>query len=239
MTVKSSTLYQIEARLRAALTAPLPGADAHVLVAPRPRLNWTPDLIPDEAHPAAVLMLLYPIYDAPHILLTVRDDGLQKHAGQVSLPGGRLEPDETIVQAALREASEEVGLDPGTVSVIGELTTLYIPVSDFALHPVIGVSATRQDLVAADGEVGRILEVPIATLVDKDRLRTGTRWHRDRFYDVPYFELCEERVWGATAMVLAELLTVLGAPPRDVWNGAGYSRVGGSPVGQTPHDEAS
>ena len=218
MTVESSTLYQIEARLRPALAAPLPGADAHVLLAPRPRLNWTPDLVPDEAHPAAVLILLYPLYDTPHLLLTVRDGGLQKHAGQVSLPGGRLEPDETIVDAALREASEEVGLDRGAVSILGELSTLYIPVSGFALHPVIGVSATRQDLVAADGEVGRILEVPVSTLVDRDRLRPGTRWYRDRFYDVPYFELCEERVWGATAMVLAELLVVLGAPPRDVWN---------------------
>jgi 8-oxo-dGTP pyrophosphatase MutT (NUDIX family) len=221
VTVQSSTLYQIEARLRSALAAPLPGGAAHVLLAPRPRLNWTPDLIPDDAHPAAVLILLYPIYDTPHILLTVRDRELQKHAGQVSLPGGRLEPDETMVEAALREASEEVGLDPGPVSVIGELSTLYVPVSGFAIHPVIGVSTTRQDLVAADGEVGRILEVPIAALVDRDRLRPGARWHRGRFHDVPYFELCEERVWGATAMVLAELLAVLGAPPRDVWDTTG------------------
>ena len=217
--VQFPTLYQIETRLRPALAVPLPGDDAHVLLAPRPRLNWKPGRIPKNAHPAAVLILIYPVYDAPHILLTVRDGGLQKHAGQVSLPGGRLEPDETIVEAALREAAEEVGLDTTVVSVLGELSTLYIPVSGFALHPVIGTCAERPDLVAADGEVGRILEVPISALLDRDRLKAGTRWYRDRFHDVPYFELCEERVWGATAMVLAELLAVLGAPPRDVWNG--------------------
>ena len=213
----SSTLYQIETRIRAALAAPLPGGDAHLVLAPRPRHGWDPGHVPEGSKRAAALVLLYPLYDTPHLLLTVRAGKLAQHAGQVSLPGGMLEPNETVRDAALREATEEVGIDPARVEVLGALTTLYIPVSGFALHPVIGLSEAAPALRPAAAEVGRILQVPLSDLLDPVNLRRGARWRRERLYQVPYFALQEERVWGATAMVLAELLGVLGAPPRDPW----------------------
>ena len=84
---------------------------------------------------AAALLLLYPLDDAPHVLLTVRAGRLTQHGGQVSLPGGGVEGTETVRDAALREATEEVGIDTAGVRILGALSTLYIPVSDFALHP--------------------------------------------------------------------------------------------------------
>ena len=213
MASEYSTLYQIEARLQAAVSGPLPGPDAHRLLAPRPRRGWQPGEVPERARTAAALVLLYPLDDAPHILLTVRSGRLAQHAGQVSLPGGVLEEGEGMRDAALREASEEVGIDPETVRVLGILSTLYIPVSDFALHPVGGVSDSAPAIRAAASEVGRVLQVPLSELADPRSLRRGTRWRQDRNYDVPYFELRGERVWGATAMVLAELLAVLDAGP--------------------------
>ena len=143
MVSESQSLYQIEARLRAALEAPLPGAAAHLNLATRPRRGWHPGLVPPGAKTAAGLILLYPHYDTPHLLLTVRTGALPQHAGQVSFPGGSVERTETVPQAALREAAEEVGIDPRDVRVLGLRTTLYIPVSDFSLHPAIGVATER------------------------------------------------------------------------------------------------
>lgn len=164
---------------------------------------------------AAALVLVYPHANAPHLLLTVRAGQLAQHAGQVSLPGGRLEPGETVADAALRESREEVGLDPQAVRLLGTLSTLYIPVSDFALHPVVGVTDSRPNLHIASDEVKRILEIPLTDLLTTAGPYCGYRWHDDRKIHVPFFEVGNERVWGATAMVLAELLTVVGAPTND------------------------
>ena len=213
MVLESWSLYQIETRIRAALVAPLPGDDAHRLLAPRPRRGWAPGYIPAGSKSAAALILLYPLYDTPHFLLIVRAGKLAQHAGQVALPGGMLEPNETVRDAALREATEEVGIDAAQVDVLGTLTPLYIPVSGFALHPVIGLTETAPALRAAATEVDRIMQVPLNDLLNPVNLRCGTRWRGDQQCQVPYFALQEERVWGATAMVLTELLGVLGAPP--------------------------
>ena len=217
MPVESPRLYQIEARLRSACRAPLPGADAHRLLAPQPRPGWRPGVVPEHATPAAALVLLYPLDDAPHVLLTVRAGRLCKHAGQVSFPGGLIDAGESVREAALREAFEEVGLDPAAVRVAGNLSPLYITVSNFAIHPVAGVADAPAPLRPSAAEVARLLPVPLDALADPANLRRGTRWRGALHCDVPYFEVRNERVWGATAMVLAELLAMLGRGPRDPW----------------------
>jgi len=206
-----STLYQIEARVRAALDDPAPRPDMHTALAPRPRAGWQAGVIPPGSRVAAALVLLYPIQQRVHLVLTRRAGTLGQHAGQVSLPGGAVDGDETVEAAALREAREEIGLETADLRIIGQLSALYIPVSNYALHPVVAVLDRRPALVPASAEVAHILEIPLDELRDPERLRQGRCWRGDEAITVPYFELHGERVWGATAMVLGELLHLLDA----------------------------
>ncbi len=202
------TLYQIEARLRAALDDPTPRAAVHAALAPRPRRDWRAGVIPSPTRPAAVLVLLYPMDGRVHLVLTRRADTLGRHAGQISLPGGAVDAHETIEAAALREAREEVGVGTG-VRIVGPLTSLHIPVSNFALHPIVAVADRQPRFVAAAGEVAQVIETPLDDLRGAESRRCGWSWRGDEMIAVPYFELQGERVWGATAMVLGELIHLL------------------------------
>lgn len=196
-------------------------------MAPRPRTE--PYLLDISAGltPAAALLLIYPVGDAWHVPLTRRGSQLRHHTGQISLPGGRIDPGESVEQTAVREAFEEVGLDPAVVELIGRLTPVPIPVSQFLLHPVVGFAQQRPAFEAAAGEVDRIIEVPVLDLLQPDRVRWEER-HRSRrpevLMDVPYFDVAEERIWGATAMVLSELVAVLSGIVPDQ-SGAGPGEV--------------
>ena len=142
-------------------------------------------------------------------MLTVRADTLRRHGGQVSLPGGVLEPGETFEQAALREAHEEVALPLDTVRVLGALTPIDIPVSGFRLHPIVAAQLSRPRLTPSDGEVARILEVGVDALLNPEHFVTTER-HRDGVaFTVPAFRVAGVEIWGATAMVLAEFLALL------------------------------
>lgn len=195
-------------RLRDRLTRPLPGLDAQLRMAPSPRVGWDPLKFPEGARDGAALLLVYPHDDTLQLALTVRGSGLRNHTGQVSLPGGRVDDGETFEQAALREAEEEVGVDPRAVDVVGRLTPLHIPVSGYLLHPVVGFTTMRPAFQRAEWEVARIIEAPISLLSDprmvKREMRTRTVSGQTVDVDVPYFDIDGEKVWGATAMVLAE-----------------------------------
>ena len=206
----------LERRLRGRLAEPLPGGAGQLLLAPRPRRGWRPDRVPDDARLGAGLLLLYRYDDLVRLVLTLRAGELPLHAGQVSLPGGAVEPGESPEQTALREAGEEIGVDPRAVRVVGRLSPLHIPVSRFALYPVVGLTDTRPELRPKAGEVARILEVGLDELQDPATLGLEKR-HRDGVdYEVPYFNLHGERVWGATAMILSEFLCLLDYRP-DPW----------------------
>ena len=141
----------------------------------------------------------------------MRAEGL-RHAGQVSLPGGVVDPGETFEQAALREAHEEVALALEDVRVLGALTPLEIPVSGFRLHPIVAFLPTRPHLTPSDGEVARILEVSVEELLDGEHFVTTERTRDGLSFVVPAFRIDGVEIWGATAMVLAEFLTLLGWP---------------------------
>ncbi len=207
------TLAGLAAKLRDGLSSP-PGAEAQALFAPRPRRTWHTDLRPEGPRVAAALVLLYERTCTPHLVLTVRSGGLTRHGGQVSFPGGAIEPDEAIASAALREAAEEIGIDPSVVRVIGALTPLHIPVSDFLVHPIVAVMDHAAPVFRhAAAEVERVVEVPFDQLLDPGRIHHTTRMRDDVEVDVPYFDLEGEVVWGATAMMLSELLCALGERP--------------------------
>jgi 8-oxo-dGTP pyrophosphatase MutT (NUDIX family) len=183
-------------------------------MAPSPRLGWDPLKFPDGAHDGAALLLVYPhAGDTLHVALTVRGSGLRNHTGQVSLPGGRVDQGETFEVAALREATEEIGVDPNTVEVLGRLTPLHIPVSGFLLHPIVGYTSMRPAFQRAEWEVARIIEAPVNRLSDptvvKREIRTRVVKGQAIDVDVPYFDIDGEKVWGATAMVLAEFCAIL------------------------------
>jgi len=209
-------IQELAEHLNAALGEPLPGADGQKLLAPRPRKGWEPGIIPDDCRHASGLLLLCPIGDESGLILTVRHGDLPQHAGQVSLPGGAVEEGESIEQGALREAHEEVGVEPHAVRVLGQLSPLHIPVSRFVLHPVIGITDRRPVLFPQAGEVDRILETPLSLLIDRRSYAIERREFRGTRYEVPYVGVQGERVWGATAMILAEFLVLLGFPP-DPW----------------------
>jgi 8-oxo-dGTP pyrophosphatase MutT (NUDIX family) len=159
---------------------------------------------------AGVLALLLPPAEAPRVVLTVRHDDLPDHGGQVSFPGGQREGEEALADTALREAEEEIGLSAASVRVLGALTPLYIPPSNFCVHPFLGAVSTAPSLRPTDREVESVLRAPVRRLLAPDAHRVEPWSLHDREVDVPYYDVDGHVVWGATAMMLAELLAVLG-----------------------------
>jgi 8-oxo-dGTP pyrophosphatase MutT (NUDIX family) len=200
-------LDEVERALRVSLAGTLPGLEAQIRFAPFPARAGE---APASARTAAALLLLYPGPHGVAIPLTVRASTLARHAGQISLPGGATDPGETLVETALREASEEIGIDPASVRVLGEITPVHVIVSGFTLHPVVGVTDTRPAFKPALDEVAEIVEVRLEDLRDASRIRTGTRVREGVAIEYPYFDLCGHQVWGATAMVLGEFIRLLG-----------------------------
>lgn len=206
-------MRELETRLEQGLARPLPGPAAQMHMAPRPRRGWRPGEWPDDSRHGGGLLLVYPRHGRPHVLLTLRDPNLPQHAGQVSLPGGAARPGESWADAALREAREEVGIDGAGLRLLGALSPIHVPVSGFVIHPWIGLSREATSFRPDPREVARILEVPLDDLRDPARRRVERRAREGRLVSVPYFDLEGQRVWGATAMILAEFLFLLGAPP--------------------------
>ena len=160
-----------------------------------------------EAKISAVLVALFDGPAGAEVLLTRRSMQLRHHRGEISFPGGRLDPGETPLDTALREAHEEVGLDPAASTIVGELSHLNTVVSKSYIVPIVARLDARPDLVAQTMEVDRVLWTPISELT-----RPGT-YHVETWGNPPldrplhFFELDDETVWGATAHMLVDLMT--------------------------------
>jgi 8-oxo-dGTP pyrophosphatase MutT (NUDIX family) len=162
------------------------------------------------ARPAATLLLVYPLGGELVIPLTVRRDDLPDHPGEISLPGGAVDPADVDLEAtALREAAEEVGLTGDGVRVAGRLDPVWIPVSNFELVPVVATLADPPALAPHEAEVERLIEFPLARLLDTDGITEEDIDIRGYVLRAGVYRWGDTRVWGATARTLAMLGTVL------------------------------
>ncbi len=194
-------------RIRQALA--LSGFDAlraQQRMAPEPRPLRRPVTVPDQARQGAVLVLLYPGTAGPDLVFIRRPDDLNAHAGQIAFPGGQQDRDERLVETALRETKEEIGVPPGAIQVLGTLSPIYIPVSDFEVHPFVGWHAGRPRFTPSADEVAEILEAPLNGLLDPTRREVETWFLYGMDVVVPFFRLGPHKVWGATAIILEELI---------------------------------
>lgn len=202
-------LASLESFLRTRLAEPLPGAVAQRRFAPHPaRKGWEPDLDPKGARQASALILLYPGAAGPVVPLTIRRDDLLHHPGQISLPGGRVDPGERPDEAALRETHEEIGANPSDIRLVGALSPLWVIVSNYVVRPFVGVTDRRPDFQLAPREVTALLEAPLDEVRDARRLRWLRRSREGLPIEYPCFDLAGHQVWGATAMMLGEFASL-------------------------------
>lgn len=181
------------------------GKKAHFEIAPD-RVK-EPKITPKSTNKAAVLLLFYPIMDEAYFSLIQRPTYNGSHSGQIALPGGKWEKkDKTIIQTALREAWEEINIEKKNVEILGELSGIYIPPSNFDVTPVLGISRNRPNFKPNQREVEEILEIPLVNLLRPETLKeTEVSIENGGKLKTPYFDLSEKVVWGATAMILNEI----------------------------------
>ena len=200
---------QLEKRFGSAL----PGRDAQMKMASLRRLkDGIPLEPPPGARQAGVLVLLYPVKEIPYIVLIQRIEYEGVHSGQISFPGGERErQDRTDIDTALREAWEETGISPGEVNILGHLSKLYIPPSNFLVTPVVGYSIRRPDFVADPSEVQGIIEMDLRLLRQREVIQEKQIVvNRDYRVTAPCYFADGHIIWGATAMILCEFLEMLG-----------------------------
>lgn len=199
-------------KLQVLLDGELPGPEAQYAMAHVSRPPFKPT--PTSATEAAVLLLLFPKEGEWHIAFTQRaskyaDD---KHKGQMSFPGGKMEEtDKDYIAGALRETEEEIGVPMTTVHPLGLLSKLYIPVSNFVVQPVVGYVHSLPDFVLEENEVAELVSESVVRLCS-DELKMSKDLAISKqmtLKRVPYFDVQGKVVWGATAMILNEFVTLL------------------------------
>ncbi|MEM9928651.1 MAG: CoA pyrophosphatase [Bacteroidota bacterium] len=205
-------------RLQVALAQPLPGQAAQFKLAHTVRQQFPPPTA--DARRAGVLALFYPndrqVYGRNNVnLIFIQRSSREprdRHAGQISFPGGSLEAhDANLAATAIRETEEEIGVPAAAIELVGPLTELFIPVSNFLVSPYVGFTAARPDFILQPTEVDAVLEVPFADflqptarqLMDK-RLGNGIT-----LKDTPYWAVGGHEIWGATAMITSEIVELL------------------------------
>ena len=197
----------------AIINQPLFALDAHLKMAPLERVQYLQNYDYSVHNPksSAVLSLFYPKKNQAHLLLIVRSTYPGVHSSQIAFPGGKKEiEDKTLVDTALREANEEVGVDPKKIEIIKQWSDLYIPPSNFMVSPFMGISKELPEFSLQTDEVSGIIELPVEDLLKDDlikKVKMTTSYAND--IEVPAFVINEHIVWGATAMILSEIKETL------------------------------
>jgi 8-oxo-dGTP pyrophosphatase MutT (NUDIX family) len=198
-------------RLKNEILKGLPGTDVQWQMASSDRfVKNFPRFPGKDARVAAVLILLYPYNKSIYTVLMQRPDYNGVHGGQISFPGGKKEPqDENVIQTALREAYEETGINPTEVSFIGTLTPLFIPVSNIIVNPVIGWFNDRPSFNYKPEEVLFLIDADLKRFLDPLIVKSKPFNIRGEILDIKYFDYDGNTIWGATAMILHELLVII------------------------------
>jgi len=202
---KNMIIQSIENELK----KPLPGIQSQKIMAPESRLRT---LVAEtgESKKSGVLLLLYYKNDILNLVFIIRAIDKSVHSGQISFPGGKYDKvDKNLIDTSLRETFEEIGVNPLDIQVLGNLTNLFIPVSNYIVSPYIGFSSIKPSFKLNDSEVAGIIEIPLAHFLDEQNRITGTVDVRGTKYEVPVFKVGEHQIWGATAMILSEFVDLL------------------------------
>ena len=197
-------------KIEQGLRSPLPGLAAQLRMVPEPRPGTKAYFeVEGTSLKAGVLVLLHCREGRIRLLLTRRTDRVLHHRGQISFPGGERHPGESLEATALRETQEELGLDLAAVRILGRLTPLYIPPSNFCIYPTVAILPGTPECRIQPDEVAEVIEVPVEHLMDPCNVRRESWDLGDRTAVVPFYEFEGHKIWGATAMVLAEFLALL------------------------------
>jgi 8-oxo-dGTP pyrophosphatase MutT (NUDIX family) len=196
--------------LRTALAGELPGRSAQRWMAHRLAYGRHHGPIPAGARKAAVLLALQRSGTGWSLPAILRSETMKTHAGQVSLPGGLMEADETVAQTALREFEEELGgAAADRLQVVGQLSPVYVFVSDFEVTPVVAVCDGALEFAPNPQEVAAVVDLPLDRLTDPNVRGEHLIERRGLSFTVPHFAIAGQRIWGATSLILAEFVAVL------------------------------
>jgi len=196
--------------IKEALSLPKPGLKSQLIMVTDPRPGHkTYSEMKNKCKKAGVLILFYPKQNELFLILTRRTELVQYHPNQISFPGGQCEPNEDPFEAGLRETQEELGIPPDKIKIIGQLTPLYIPPSNYCIYPAVGILDKLPTYKPRQKEVAEVIEVPLVHMLDSRNTIREIWKLKNRKVKVPFYLYKNHKIWGATAMVLAELLDVI------------------------------
>ncbi len=202
------------AQIQMRIKNPLPGQSAQYRMAHAFRRNWS-DVVPENAIASAVMILLYPVADVPHVAFIQRTsrNPNDKHSGQISFPGGRFDEgmDSSLLACAIRETEEEIGVQVSENQIVIQMTPLYIPVSNFMVTPFLATLDSLPPLLLQASEVEEVLQYPLQHFRENEHIKTTTLHfgNENTLDDVHYYDLDGRILWGATAMMMSELMAML------------------------------
>jgi 8-oxo-dGTP pyrophosphatase MutT (NUDIX family) len=196
--------------LETALRNKQPGISSHLKMLPPGRKLSMPDESKSGVKTSGVLVLLFPEGNEIFICLVRRQPFMKFHAGQIGFPGGKKEKtDIDIASTAVREASEEIGIQPSLIRILGALSPLFVQVSGFMIYPFVAWSNVRPEFVINHHEVEKLLLFPLLRNLNNQKIITATVETQIGMLEVPAYESDGDIIWGATAMILAEFFDIL------------------------------
>jgi 8-oxo-dGTP pyrophosphatase MutT (NUDIX family) len=204
-------MNELKTKIEFGLSKKLPGNSAHQLLMKQRKPIQEIKEIALKARISSVLILIYPKYGEPHIVLIQRHDYNGTHSGQIGLPGGKAEKlDKGLLDTALREAFEELQINKKELQVLGSLSPLYIPPSNFIVNPFIAIQETEPSFVPDKYEVKEVLEIPLSYFTTDENLSEQSVLNNNgQKIEVKGYMINGRIIWGATAMILTELRELL------------------------------